>query len=58
MMSCLHHPHVMQTMMMWCSFNVKTNDVMTPHSYMPQWNVNASDIMVMCFAPYANLVTS
>ena len=56
MMSCLHHPHVMQTM--WCSFNVKTNDVMTPHSYMPQWNVNASDIMVMCFAPYANLVTS
>ena len=36
MMSCLHHPHVMQTMMTWRSYNVNTNDVMPPHFYVAQ----------------------
>ena len=33
MMSCLHHANVKQTMMMWCSSNANTNDIMPPHSY-------------------------
>ena len=32
MISCLCHPHAMQTMMMWCSSNTNTNDIMPPHS--------------------------
>ena len=49
MMSCLHHANVKQTIMMWCSSNVDTNDIMPPHS-----NMNATDIMMMWFALYAN----
>ena len=43
MMSCLCHPHVKQPMMMWCSCNMNTNDVMPPDSYValteknPKW---------------------
>ena len=36
MMSCLCHADVKQTMMMWCSCNVNTNDIMPPHSYVAQ----------------------
>ena len=48
MMSCLHHPHAMRTMMMWCSYNTNTNDE----------SPNAGDIMVTWFTSYANLVMS
>ena len=34
MMSYLHHANAKQTMMMWCSSNVNTYDIMPPHSYM------------------------
>ena len=34
MMSCLCHPHAMQSMMTWCSYNANTNDVMPPRFYM------------------------
>ena len=57
-MSCLHHPHVMQTIMTWCSSNVNT--MMSCH-LIATWhkrNVNAGDVMVMWFTSYANLVTS
>ena len=36
MMSCLCHANVKHTMMMWCSGNVNTNDIMPTHSYMAQ----------------------
>ena len=58
MMSCLHHPHVMQTMMTWCSYNVNTNDIMPPHSYMAQMECNVGDVMVTWLTSNANLVTS
>ena len=58
MMSCLHHPHAMQTMMTWCSYNANTNDVIPPHFYMDEWNMNAGDVMVTWFAYDVNLVMS
>ena len=33
MMPCQRHSNVKQTMMMWCSWNANTNDVMPPDSY-------------------------
>ena len=58
MMSCLHHPHVMQTMMTWCSY---MRTLMTSShliSMWHEWNTNAGDVMLMWFAAYVNLVTS
>ena len=45
-------------MMTWCSFNVNTNAVMPPYSYMAQMECKCSDVMVMWVASNANLVTS
>ena len=36
MMSFLHHPHVMQTMLTWCCYNANSNEVMPPHLNMAQ----------------------
>ena len=58
MMTCLHHPHAKCTMMMTCSCNVNTNDIMPPHSYVAQMEVNTGDVMMMWFALFANLVMS
>ena len=58
MMSCLHHPHVIQTMMMWCSYNANTNESCHLISTWHEWNANLCDITVTCFASYANLVMS
>ena len=33
-------------------------NMMPPHSYVDEWNMNTGDDMVMWFASYANLVTS
>ena len=58
MMSSLCHPHVMQTMMM-CVPPLQTP--MTSCHLIPmwhEWNMNTGDIMMMGFAPYANLVMS
>ena len=53
MMSCLCHPHVMQTMMTWCSYNVNTNDVMPPHFYVAQmecehWQHHGDVVCIIC----------
>ena len=41
MTSCCEHDETMQTMLMWCSCNANTNDIMPHHSYWHKWNVNA-----------------
>ena len=58
MMSCLRHPHAMQTMMTWCSYNENTSDIMPPISTWHKWNANAGDVMVTWFASYATPVRS
>ena len=58
MMSCLHHPHAMRTMMMWCSYNANTRTSCHLVSKWHEWNANAGDIMVTLFTSYANLVMS
>ena len=55
MMSCLHSPHAMQTMMMWCSYNANTN---SPLSYVAQMKCECWCVMVTWFTSYANLVMS
>ena len=57
MMSCLHHPHALRTIMMWCSYNANTNDVMAPHSYVVRME-RVGDVIVTWFASYANLLMS
>ena len=58
MMSCLCHPHAMQTITMWCSYNATP---MTSCHLIPtwhEWNVNSGDVMLTWFASYVNLVMS
>ena len=45
-------------MMMWCSCNMSTYDIMPPHSYVAQMEHNANDNMMMWFALLVNLLTS
>ena len=40
MMSCLHHPHAMRTMMMWCSYNMSCHLISMWH----EWNANTGDM--------------
>ena len=55
MMPCQRHPHVKQTMKMWCSWPPMTSCLIPTWN---KWNANAGDIMVTWFASYVNLVTS
>ena len=53
MMSCLHHPHEMQILMTWCSYNVNTNDIMPPHSNVAQmececWLCHGDVVHIIC----------
>ena len=53
MLSCLHHPNAMRTMMTWCSYNVNTNDVM-PHCFYvaqserEQWCHHGDVVCIIC----------
>ena len=53
-MSCLHHANVKQTMMMWCSGNAKTDDIMPLIPTLHEWHVNAAAMMMTWLTLYVN----
>ena len=46
MISWLHHANVKQTMMMWCSGNANTDDIMPLIPTWNEWHVNAAAMMM------------